>query len=358
MIRADAATVAFNGTRLQLARYRAGLTMRELAARADLSHAMISQYETGKGTPTRPVLARLAMATGVSTQFFTAARPISVGGLEGTHFRSLRSTSKAARTAAWSWTEITLDLADALEEYVRLPEADVPQVPVAPDAQVEELEQAAQHVRKHWQLPDGPVGHLVRNLEAHGVLVARLPVADQGIDAYSHRQGDRPVVILGTDKADAARSRFDAAHELGHLVCHLEADPGSTQEQQAHAFAAELLMPRIAMLEVLPRRFSLRAYAQLKQTWGVSVAALLYRARQLQVLSDASYRRAVIGLNRSYGRRIEPFPLPRHEHPTLLAKALAVADVTVEDIAATVALPVDDVTAVLGPAALRPQVHP
>lgn len=357
MTRADAATVAFTGARLQLARYRAGLTMRELAARADLSHAMISQYETGKGTPTRAVLARLAVATGVSAQFFTAPRPISIGGLEGTHFRSLRSTSKAARTTAWSWTETVLDLADALEEHVRLPEPDVPQVPVAPDARVEELEHAAQLVRRHWQLPDGPVGHLVRNLEAHGVLVACLPVADQGIDAYSHRQGDRPVIILGTDKADAARSRFDAAHELGHLVCHLEADPGSTQEQQAHAFAAELLMPRTAMLQVLPHRFSLPAYARLKHTWGVSLAALLYRARQLQVLSDASYRRAVIGLNQSYGRRVEPFPLPRHEQPALLAKALTVAEVSVEDLAAAVALPVDDVTAVLGPAALKPQVQ-
>lgn len=358
MTRAESATVAFTGARLQLARYRAGLTMRELAARADLSHAMISQYETGKGIPTPAVLARLAIATGVPAPFFAAARRISVGGLDGTHFRSLRSTSKAARTTAWSWTETVLDVADALEEYVRLPEPDVPQVPVAPDADVEELENAAQHVREHWSLPDGPVGHLVRHLEAHGVLVARLPVADQGIDAYSHRQGDRPVVILGTDKADVARSRFDTAHELGHLVCHLEADPGSTQEQQAHAFAAELLMPRAAMLEVLPLRFSLSAYARLKQTWGVSLAALLYRARQLQVLSDASYRRAVISLNQSFGRRREPFPLPRHEYPSLLGKALTVAGVTAQDIAAAVALPVDDVVAVLGPAAFKPQVQP
>lgn len=332
--------------------------MRELAVRADLSHAVISQYEAGKAHPTRATIARLAVATGVSAQFFTASRPISVGGLEGTHFRSLRSTTKAARTTAWSWAETVLDLADAVEEYVQLPEPNVPQIPVAPDADLEELEQAAQYLRQHWQLPDGPAGHLVRNLEAHGVVVARLAIADQGIDAYSHRQGDRPVVILGTDKADAARSRFDAAHELGHLVCHLEADPGSTQEQQAHAFAAELLMPRQAMLEVLPRRFNLSTYARLKQTWGVSIAALLYRSRQLHVLSDASYRRAVINLSKTYGRHLEPFPLPRHEQPTLLAKAVTVADITLEDLATAVALPLADVAAVLGPTSLKPQIHP
>lgn len=196
-------------------------------------------------------------------------------------------------------------------------------------------------------------------MEAHGIVVARLPVADRGIDAFSHSQGQRPVVVLGSDKGDAARSRFDAAHELGHLICHPDADPGSEQEQQANTFAAELLMPSSHMQRILPRRFDLGAYARLKQEWGVSVAALLYRAKTLEVIGDAAYRRAVVMMNKRYGRRHEPYPLLRSEDPTLLATACEVAARTGADvgrIADEACLPVADVRVVVGVVDSRPLV--
>ncbi|HEU5472641.1 MAG TPA: XRE family transcriptional regulator [Actinophytocola sp.] len=360
-MRAEEAAAAFSGERLRLARFRAGLTVREVADRVEVSHAAISQYEIGRTRPTPAVLARLAIATGVSAGFFAFhRRPISPGGLDGTHFRSLRSTTRQGRASAWAWSEIVLDIAEVLERHVRLPDPVVPVRSLAPDAARDELACAAAELRAAWSLPDGPVGHLVRQLEAHGILVARLPVADKGIDAFSHAQGRRPVVVLGTDKADAARSRFDAAHELGHLVCHPDADPGGEQEHQAHAFAAELLMPRAHMLRVLPRRFDLGAYARLKQEWGVSIAALLYRARTLEVISESAYRRAVMIMNRTYGRRTEPYPLPTEERPTLLATAAEVAarsGITLAHIAAQSCLPLDDVRTIVGSTDPRPLVH-
>lgn len=359
-MRAEDAAAAFSGERLRLARFRAGLTLRELAERVDVTHTAISQYENDRNRPTPGVLARLAVATGVSAGFFAFdRRPISRGGLDGTHFRSLRSTTKQGRAQAWGWSELVLDVAEVLERYVRLPEAAVPFAPLNVDATDDELADAAQQLRRAWHLPDGPVGHLVRHMEANGILVARLEVANRGIDAFSHSQGLRPVVILGSDKGDAARSRFDAAHELGHLMCHPDADPGGQQEQQAHAFAAELLMPRAHLRQVLPRRFDLGAYARLKQEWGVSIAALLYRARSLDVISDAAYRRAVMIMNKHYGRRSEPYPLERSELPTLLATACSVAGesgISREQIAAETCLSLEDLDAIVGNPDPRPLV--
>lgn len=186
-----------------------------------------------------------------------------------------------------------------------------------------------------------------------------LLAANRGIDAFSHAQGSRPVVILGSDKGDAARSRFDAAHELGHLVCHPDADPGGEQEQQAHAFAAELLMPPTHFQRILPRRFDLGAYVRLKQEWGVSIAALLYRAKTLDVISDAAYRRAVMIMNKQYGRKNEPYPLERAELPALLATACQVAErsgVGREQIASEACLPLEDLDAIVGDPDPRPLV--
>ncbi len=359
-MRAEEAAAAFSGERLRLARFRAGLTLREVADRVDVSHTAISQYENDRNRPTPAVLARLAMATGVSAGFFAfGRRPISSGGLDGTHFRSLRSTTRQGRAQAWGWSELVLDIADVLERYVRLPEPLVPLIAIGPDASEKDLTGAANELRRAWDLPDGPVGNLVRHLEANGVLVARLEVANRGIDAFSHAQGTRPVVILGSDKGDAARSRFDAAHELGHLVCHPEADPGGEQEQQAHAFAAELLMPRTHLFRILPRRFDLGAYARLKQEWGVSIAALLFRARTLGVIGDAAYRRAVMIMNKQYGRTTEPYPLERPELPALLATACQMAqraEISREQIASEACLPLEDLDAIVGDPDPRPLV--
>jgi Zn-dependent peptidase ImmA (M78 family) len=142
-------------------------------------------------------------------------------------------------------------------------------------------------------------------------------------------------------------------------VCHPDADPGGAQEQQAHAFAAELLMPRVHFARILPRRFDLGAYARLKQEWGVSIAALLYRARRLDVIGEAAYRRAVVIMNKQYGRQNEPYPLGRPELPALLSTACQVAEeagAPKERIAAEACLSLADLEAIVGNPDPRPLV--
>jgi Zn-dependent peptidase ImmA (M78 family)/transcriptional regulator with XRE-family HTH domain len=358
--RSSQAAADFSGDRLRLARYRAGLNIRELAETVGLSSGAISQYETGRATPTPAGVARLAMATGVPAAFLTfGTRAVSMAGLEGTHFRSLRSTSKQTRANAWTWSEMVLDLTQVLERYVRLPTASVPVHTLVPGASREEFRAAAALVRKEWALPDGPVGHLARHMEMHGIVISRLTLADGGIDAFSQYQSDHPVVVLGENKGDIARSRFDLAHELGHLVCHPEADPGGTQENQAHGFAAELLMPEEHMRAVLPRRYDLGTYVKLKQEWGVSIAALLFRARALEVITDVAYRRAVVALNSQYGRRNEPFPLQSPDDPSLLAQALALAEsngISLDSIANEAHIALEDAEAIVAGSRARPIV--
>jgi Zn-dependent peptidase ImmA (M78 family) len=142
-------------------------------------------------------------------------------------------------------------------------------------------------------------------------------------------------------------------------VCHPDADPGGEQEQQAHAFAAELLMPRTHFVQLLPRRFDLGAYARLKREWGVSIAALLYRARTLGVVGDAAYRRAVMIMNKQYGRKSEPYPLERPELPALLATACQVAQqggVSRHQVASEACLTLEDLDAIVGDPDPRPLV--
>ncbi|AXV05789.1 Transcriptional regulator [Euzebya pacifica] len=167
---------------------------------------------------------------------------------------------------------------------------------------------------------------MVRLMERHGILVVRAALSTRRANAFSYDFGDRPVAVLGTEKANTLLSRFDAAHELGHLVMHHEAEPGDGKlESQAHAFAAGLLMPRRLVEPLLPATFTVSELIAFAHTWGVSIAAALYRARSLGVMSDSVYRRAVTWMSAQGYRRDETAlvgDVGPPEQPILLQRAV------------------------------------
>jgi hypothetical protein len=158
-------------------------------------------------------------------------------------FRSLRRTSVSHRRRARALAYIAHDLA-VTARAPGLPPVRLPRIPVTGLAASDsELEEAARQVRQAFGMPNGPVPNVAETLEKHGILVIRLPLDTADVDAFSLPFHDRPVVVLGTDKNDRARSRFDGAHELGHLVVHDDQIWGVKEvEHQAHAFAAACLI--------------------------------------------------------------------------------------------------------------------
>lgn len=317
----------FDGARLRLARHLAGLRKSELAARMDKSPTAVAAWESGAKRPTAATVGQLALSLSVEPGFF-AVRPDDVAAVSTTpHFRSLRSTSQLARDQAFAYGQLAVDIATSLERHVQLPEPGIPSFPVAVDDRTGDgPEQAAQLIREQWDMGAGPAGYLVRLLENHGVLVVFSPLQTASVDAYSFDSRLRPVVILNPIKRDYYRQRFDVAHELGHLVMHSDAEPGGKiVEEQAHRFAAELLMPADEIYDRLPTAMggsAWRTFAQLKEQWGVSIQALLYRARWLGVLSEVSYRNAMATISARGWRRNEPGLINTLEQASLLPRAV------------------------------------
>lgn len=317
----------FDGARLTLARHLAGLRKSDLAALVEKSPTAVAAWESGAKRPTAGTVAQLALSLSVDPGFF-AVRPDNVAALSSTpHFRSLRSTSQLARDQAFAYGQLAVDIATSLERHVEFPEVDVPTFPVAlDDADGDGPEQAAHLVRDRWGIGTGPVGHLVRLLENHGVLVVFSPLPAASVDAYSFDSRLRPIVLLNPIKRDYYRQRFDVAHELGHLVMHDDAEPGGrVVEEQAHRFASELLMPAGEIRELLPATMGgnvWSALGKLKEQWGVSIQALLFRARRLGRLGEVSYRNAMATISAHGWRRDEPGLINTIEQPSLLPKAI------------------------------------
>ncbi|MGV9565621.1 helix-turn-helix domain-containing protein [Streptomyces sp. NPDC003480] len=317
-------TPAFERARLRTARELAGMSQAQLAREAGLTPAAISQFEGGAARPSPETFAALAEILAVPSGFFREPMTESHDGF----FRSLRRTSVVDRRRARAIAHVAHDLAVRASGAEWFSLSDVPMLPVSGlETPIAEIEQAAAKVRSLWSIPSGPVPNVVELLETHGVAVIRLPLDSADVDAFSLPFPDHPVVVLGTDKNDRARSRFDAAHELAHLVLHGEQIWGVKEvETQAHQFAAAFLMPASDVYGHLPTTVDWSTLFDLKRRWQVSLAALLMRARTLGRISESAYLTAIKTASARGWRRVEPVPLGRPEQPTKLLNYLASPD--------------------------------
>ena len=354
----------FDGQRLRLVRETLELTQRGLADLVEgrVTAAALSQFENGDAKPSASTLADLADATAFPVGFF--ARDPAVGGVARVDgfFRSLRSTSSRQRRRHRAQAELVRLVAVGLERLVRFPVHEVPRLPVSPDASRTEVEAVAQQVRAAWELPHGPVNDVIRTAERHGIVVVRLLLGSATVDAFSVPFPDRPVIVLGDDKGEADRSRWDCIHELGHLVMH-DPDPQRSRylEDQANWFAGEFLLPATEVVDELPSTADWDALADLKVRWGVSITALLQRAKSLGVMPDGTYVQALKTMSTRGWNRREPVRLSRHESPALLARGLDLAATeghTLDEIAEELRLPSALVREIVGASVdPRPQLN-
>ena len=317
-----AASSFFNGERLTMARQLKGLKKSHLASLIEMSPASVTAWESGAKQPNRVTVAKLALALRVEPQFFGGGAPPKTNR---PHFRSLRSTTQIAQDEAEAYGRFVAEIAGMLENAVEFPEALLPDLPVNPDERPFTPEYAARKARQFFDLAPGPVQHVVRLVERSGVVVVFSEPGVAAIDAYSMHSTTRPIIVLNPVKDDYYRQRFDVAHELGHLIMHHDAEPGGKiAEEQANRFASEFLMPADDIAPSLPASTAGRAWAQLadcKEYWGVSLAALLYRSRALGVMSEISYRNAVIRMSQNGWRRAEPGRISSLEMPSMLPRA-------------------------------------
>lgn len=342
----------FDGDRLALARRRQRMQRTELARLVGVTATAITQFERNRSRPTVPLANAMALTLGVPAEFLRHGLEIAPVAASAAHFRSLRSTPALSREQALAFAEISLAVVAAFEQYVQFPPVRLPTLQVEGEMVSDQIKEIARETRLHLGLAPGPVNHVIRTLEAAGAVVLTLPIGpgvDARVDAFSTDAGPRPLILLSPEKNDRARSRFDAAHELGHLVMHPDVEPGSKLvEEQAQTFASQFLAPDDELLPDLPRVLDWEALLAAKQKWRISLAALAYRARRLGVWSDSTYLRAAKRLaTDGYPERGSLGP---RELPSTLGKAvelLAGVSFGVDDLAREFRLPIEMVQQVV-----------
>ncbi len=308
----------FTPSRLTLARNRRGLTKKRLAELIDISTRSITSFESGEVGPKPGTLVKIAKALDFPPSFFEA-EDLPELDKEAVSFRALSKMEAAQRDSALASGRLAFGLHNWISERFKLPAPNVPKLNPGIDP-----ETAAQVVRAEWKLGEKPAPNLVHLLEVHGVRVFSLTQDCRELDAYSLWHRDQPFIFLNTQKS-GEHSRFDAAHELGHLVLHWhhEVPQGRQAEQEANRFAAAFLMPAASILAKAPKNPTLKQLIRAKRPWKVSVAALTHRLFQLKVLSEWHYRMLWIEIGDLGYRKNEPEPRINRETSQILNKVFA-----------------------------------
>ena len=296
--------------RITQARELEGLTKTELALKLSVSVAAITQWENGSKNPSDANLLSISRALNAPFGLFFCAMPKELSRRGPITFRAKSSVKTAIlRKRAQRLSEMVAELFLWLERWVTFPASAIPEI-----AHDVDPESAANECRRAWGLSDRPIGKLGELFESKGIRLAPAAFSDVRFDAFSCVVSGRPFAFLGSQKLDRARSRFDAAHELGHLVLHQHYSDeelyqlGNEVEKQANAFASAFLMPAESFSKDLLDT-NLEGFKRMKPRWGVSIQAMVRRARDLELISEETYERHNLNMS-SYGwRRAKAEPL-------------------------------------------------
>lgn len=323
-------TPGFVGARLREAREARGLSQIGFANLLGISRQAVSQYEANEITPGPQVMRTIADRLNMPITFFrTQGRELDLGTI---FFRSMASEVRLQRARAkrrYAWLQT---IADYVRDYVDLPLVDLPKLDLSSDPKMittEHIENAASELRQYWQLGSGPISNVVWLLENRGVIIARDELGAIELDAFSSWVDGNPAIVLGSDKASAVRSRYDAGHELGHLILHRHVDEARLDrrgdfkliESHAHRFAGAFLLPSESFAEDFWIG-SIDELMAIKPKWRLSVGAMIHRAEDLELVPAEQARRLWRSRSRRGWLRQEPLDdeLPI-EQPQLLRRA-------------------------------------
>jgi len=269
------------GERIRMARRAAGLSQQALGDGTGVSKMSISKYERGQMTPGSAMLMRIAEATGMRVDYFL--RPVGFS-LSAPCYRSKSSLSARnggiMEETVREWLDRYVDAEYLLDAELSFSLGSVEREVRTMD----DVERAAEQVRRAWDLGDDPIPNMVKALEDRGI---KIGVVDghSDFDALTFWIDDAAPAIAVRADVTGDRERFSVCHELGHIVTW--PDAGLDAERVAQRFAGAFLVPAsVVRRELGEHRHALdpRELYELKHEYGMSMSAWVHRAADLGVI--------------------------------------------------------------------------
>ena len=309
--------------RLRQFRLARGFSLEELAAKTGgiVTKQAISKYETGKTRPTAVVLNKLAEALNTKAANLFTEPTFSIeliafrkgSGLPKKELARVESYVKNAleqRIQLQDLTGLSIDTASAKPAKEKGAKRQLPIKSMA-IRRLDDTESVAVSLRHDWNLGLDEISNMTDTLENNSVHVIEIGTSYKldGISAIALDEAKKVKAAAVANKSGVPgeRQRLNLAHELGHLVLDTPRDVDG--EKAAFRFGAAFLVPaEIVRKEVGTQRAFIQPeeLLLLKRRFGLSIAALLYRLRDLGIITESYYRNWCIHVNKLGWKLREP----------------------------------------------------
>ena len=303
-----------NPEMLILARRSRDFTQQQLADRVAITQGAISKYESGVIPLNEPDLGKIAAVLEYRPRFFFQYGTLEGPGISESFHRKRQAVSALVLHRVYALAEMRRRDCIKLLNAWQSPDIPFPQYPVE-DFEANP-EKVARTVRALWQAPMGPIFSMTKAIEQAGGIVFQFDFGTRQIDGFGHRSPSLPPLFFLNENLMPDRWRWTLAHELGHIVMHIDpSNPARLMEEQADRFAGEFLAPAHELKEQL-WNLDFQKLAGLKKYWKISIQALIMRAFHLGAISERQRRNMFMRLSQAGYRMREPVELdPAFEPP-------------------------------------------
>ncbi|MFT3749061.1 MAG: XRE family transcriptional regulator [Agriterribacter sp.] len=341
------------GEKIKGLRLKKGYSIQALADLVGVSKPAIQQYEDDTICPSNMVLKKISEALGVGVWYFFSGKQKKLSLIDFRDGHTLINEDEEKNIIldeVKSYAQKYIELVAIMNEKIPFenPIEDV-EIKGYPD-----VEKAAKKLRKKWRIGDSPIDDVTSLLESKGfiILTVERPTNSQGVCGYIEDEGSNiPVIIVNTfqDK-EVTRKRFTIIHELGHLVLMFHAEMSKElREQMCHYFASAMLLVEDAMISYIGKdrtSLSLKELIYIKETYGISIQAIIYRAKNVGLINELTKRKWLDIYNTWYDSKKDFGSYEKSEEKprrfeSLTAKAIAEKRISREKAVELTGIPLD-----------------
>lgn len=277
--------------RLKSARTLASLSLDQLAEKMGniVSKNAISKYEKGQMMADSKVLLALSKALNVKPDYFF--RPFTVE-IENVEFRKKKKLSvKKVNSIKQTVTDLVERYIE-VEQFLNIESSFSNPLSNLPISTYQDIDEAALVLRRKWNLGLNALPNVIDLLEDNEIKVIEVEAPDE-FDGFSGwANGNIPIIVINKNY-NIERKRLTALHELGHLILKLNEDVSErNKERLCFQFAAAMLIPKPTFKSEIGdvrSHFSIPELIAIKETYGISIQAIMARAKDLDIINQSQF---------------------------------------------------------------------
>ena len=300
------------GNRLKLARKMAGLSLQELADTLEnkVTKQSLSKYELGSMKPSGEVLIAISSSLKLKPEYFLKSNQVELGEIL---FRKKASLTKKDEESVVEKVRDYVERYLEIENIVGVENEFVNPIKDSYIITKADVANAAVRLRKEWNLGTDPITNIIEMLELKGIKVLLLDEVEDIDGLAVFTSIGIPVVVVNSRNKSIERIRFTIIHELAHLLLNLDSSITKMPklvEIYSHLFSSCFLLPRDMLVKLIGSNqrtyIKINELISIKEYFGISIAAVLFRLKELEIITDSYYQRWVIYMSKTYGNKNEP----------------------------------------------------